>query len=66
MHRKQSVANVQGVWFEEDYLRSYPFNELANDAIGFTLSRDTADVGLESYYNSTSDGDGWPSVWIYQ
>lgn len=44
--QKAERANIKGVWFEEDYLRSYPFNELANDAIGFTLSRDTADVGL--------------------
>ena len=49
-------TNVKGVWFEEDYLRSYPFNSLACDTIGFTLSRDVADVGLESYYNSTLMG----------
>ena len=48
--------NVKGVWFEEDYLRSYPFNETACDTIGFTLSRDTADIGLEGYYNSTLTG----------
>ena len=49
-------ANVKGVWFEEDYLRSYPFNETACDTIGFTLNRDVADVGLEGYYNSTLTG----------
>ena len=49
-------TNVKGVWFEEDYLRSYQFNSLACDTIGFTLSRDVADVGLESYYNSTLMG----------
>ena len=49
-------ANVKGVWFEEDYLRSYPFNETACDTIGFTLDRDVADVGLEGYYNSTLTG----------
>ena len=49
-------SKITGVWFEEDYLRSYPFNETACDTIGFTLSRDTADVGLESYYNSTLMG----------
>lgn len=48
--------NVKGVWFEEDYLRIYPFNESACDTIGFTLSRDVADIGLESYYNSTLMG----------
>ena len=49
-------SNVQGIWFEEDYLRVYPFNALACDTIGFTLSRETADVGLEGYYNSTLMG----------
>ena len=49
-------SNVQGIWFEEDYLRVYPFNALACDTIGFTLSRETADVGLEGYYNSTLTG----------
>lgn len=49
-------SNVKGVWFEEDYLRIYPFNEAACDTIGFTLSRDVADIGLESYYNSTLMG----------
>lgn len=49
-------ANIQGIWFEEDYLRVYPFNDLACDTIGFTLSRETADSGLEGYYNSTLMG----------
>lgn len=49
-------SNVKGVWFEEDYLRIYPFDESACDTIGFTLSRDVADIGLESYYNSTLMG----------
>lgn len=48
--------NIQGIWFEEDYLRIYPFNELACDTIGFTFSRDVADWGLEGYYNSTLMG----------
>lgn len=54
--QKKERSNVKGVWFEEDYLRSYPFDDLACDTIGFTLARDTADVGLESYYNSTLTG----------
>lgn len=48
--------NVRGVWFEETYLRSYPFNSLACDTIGFTESRDQADKGLEGYYNNTLVG----------
>lgn len=49
-------SRITGVWFEEDYLRSYPFNETACDTVGFTLSRDVADVGLEGYYNATLTG----------
>ena len=48
--------NIQGVWFEEDYLRVYPYNELACDTLGFTFSRDTADYGIEGYYNSSLTG----------
>lgn len=53
---KKERGNVKGVRFEEDYLRSYPFKSLACDTIGFTLARDVADVGIESYYNSTLMG----------
>lgn len=54
--QRKERENVKGVWFEEDYLRIYPFNDLACDTIGFTFSRDTADWGLEGYYNSTLTG----------
>ena len=49
-------ADIKGIWFEEDYLRSYPFNETACDTVGFALDRDVADIGLEGYYNSTLTG----------
>ena len=48
--------NVQGVWFEETYHRSYPFTSLACDTIGFTFDAETADWGLEGYYNDTLNG----------
>ncbi|MBQ1312892.1 MAG: cell division protein FtsI [Blautia sp.] len=54
--QKAERKNIKGIWFEEDYLRIYPYKEAACDTIGFTLSRDTADIGLESYYNSTLMG----------
>lgn len=54
--QEKERQNIKGVWFEEDYLRSYPFHSLACDTIGFTLARDTADIGLEGYYNSTLTG----------
>lgn len=48
--------NVVGVWFEEDYLRSYPFGSLACDTLGFAEDRSTATLGLEGYYNSVLTG----------
>ena len=53
---KEKRRNVKGVWFEEDYLRIYPYGSVACDTIGFTHSRDVADIGLEGYYNSTLAG----------
>ena len=49
-------SNVQGLWFEEKYIRTYPFGSLACDVIGFTNSGNTADWGLEGYYNNTLNG----------
>lgn len=43
--------NVQGVWFEEDYIRKYPNNRMACDVIGFTTSDNNGLYGLEEYYN---------------
>lgn len=57
----QEKNNIQGVWFEEDYLRVYPYNELACDTLGFTFSRDTADYGIEGYYNSSRTGIDLPN-----
>lgn len=49
-------ANIQGIWFEEEYVRSYPMKSLACDVIGFTYDRDQADWGVEGYYNPTLNG----------
>ena len=53
---KAARENVTGVWFEETYVRSYPFNSLACDTIGFTYDGTSADWGLEGYYSSTLNG----------
>jgi stage V sporulation protein D (sporulation-specific penicillin-binding protein) len=53
---KTERRNVQGVWFEETYLRTYPMESLACDVIGFTYSGDTADWGIEGYYSDTLNG----------
>ncbi|MBQ0059735.1 MAG: cell division protein FtsI, partial [Lachnospiraceae bacterium] len=47
---------IKGVWFEENYIRVYPFNELACDVIGFTNGDNSADWGIEGYYSNTLNG----------
>lgn len=47
---------VKGVWFEEEYKRSYPNGSLACDAIGFTTSDGQGMYGLEEYYNEVLSG----------
>ncbi|MGN0156503.1 MAG: peptidoglycan D,D-transpeptidase FtsI family protein [Lachnospiraceae bacterium] len=53
---KKENPNIAGVWFEEEYKRVYPNNELACDVIGFAGKDNTASIGLEAYYNDTLNG----------
>ncbi len=45
-----------GVWFEEEYKRKYPYNTLACDIIGFVQGGNNGQYGLEEYYNSVLNG----------
>ncbi len=45
-----------GVWFEEEYKRKYPYNTLACDVIGFVQAGNEGQYGLEEYYNDTLNG----------
>ncbi len=48
--------NVIGVYFEEEYERVYPNNELACHLIGFTVSGNVGVYGVEEQYNSYLNG----------
>ncbi len=48
--------NIQGVWFEETYIRNYPGGHLASNLLGFTLSGDVGNWGVEEYYNDVLNG----------
>lgn len=52
----ETGANIQGIWFEEEYKRVYPYNSLASDTIGFTGKDNTGTYGLEEFYNDTLNG----------
>ena len=47
---------VKGIWFEETYERTYPYESLACDLIGFTYDGTTADWGIEGYYSGILNG----------
>lgn len=49
-------SNINGVWFEEEYKRVYPYGSLAADVIGFTTTDNRGSYGLEEYYNDTLNG----------
>ena len=53
---EEKGANINGIWFEEEYRRIYPNNSLACDVIGFTRSDNQGLYGLEQYYNDVLSG----------
>ena len=54
--KAQKNSNIYGVWFEESYVRKYPFNTLACDAIGFASNVNGGELGLESQYDDELSG----------
>lgn len=58
--RKQNPDDksiITGVWFETEYRRSYPFNDLESKVIGFTTQDTTQGLwGLELTYNDVLRG----------
>ncbi len=53
---KNTGAHIKGIWFEEEYLRKYPYNTLASDVLGFTGKDNAGQFGLEEYYNDVLNG----------
>ena len=47
---------VKGIWFEEEYLRKYPYDSLASTLIGFTNRGNDGTWGIEGYYNDMLNG----------
>ena len=48
--------NIKGVWFEEEYVRKYPYSSVGSNFIGFCTSDNTGAWGIENYYNSSLNG----------
>lgn len=55
-NEKKKYPDVSCLWLEEDYIRTYPYSTLASDLIGFTVSGNVGNAGIEASYNSTLNG----------
>ncbi|WP_347559757.1 penicillin-binding protein 2 [Clostridium sp. AM58-1XD] len=53
----KSDARIKGVWFEDEYKRFYPCEDLASSIVGFSSADGTVGTGgIEQSYNSTLMG----------
>ena len=48
--------NIKGVWFEEEYIRKYPYSSVGGNVIGFCDTDNVGAWGIENYYNSSLNG----------
>lgn len=53
---KDNNPYVKGVTFESEYQRKYPFSRLASHVIGFTVSGNVGNWGIEEQYNEYLNG----------
>ena len=53
---KKETDLINGVWFEKEYVRRYPYDTLASSLLGFTTAGNEGIGGIEDYYNSTLNG----------
>lgn len=53
--KENGGADIQGVWFEEEYKRVYPNGALGSTILGF-MGKDNGSYGLEEFYNDTLNG----------
>ncbi len=53
---EKGPSNINGVWFEEEYRRVYPYGTLASDVLGFLNADNEGKYGLEEYYDEILNG----------
>lgn len=52
----EKKGEINGVWFEKEYQREYPYGSLASAVVGFTTSGNLGMNGVENSYNSVLNG----------
>lgn len=50
------ISKINGVTFEKEYLRSYPFGTLASHVLGFSKADGDGTYGIEQQYNERLSG----------
>lgn len=53
---KDNNPYIKGVWFEDEYLRNYPYSSLGASTIGYIDSGNVGACGIEKYYSDTLNG----------
>lgn len=53
---KDKDSHINGVWFEKEYIRKYPYASLASAVVGFTTSGNLGMNGVEHSYNEELNG----------
>lgn len=56
--KKIQGSNIQGAWFEEEYIRKYPLDSVGSAVVGFTQKGDNniGNWGIEENYNEELSG----------
>lgn len=52
----EKKGKINGVWFEKEYQREYPYGSLTSAVVGFTTSGNLGMNGVENSYNSVLNG----------
>lgn len=53
---KKTGGKIKGVWFEDAYIRRYPYDSLACHVIGYTVTGNQGQTGIEEEYSSVLNG----------
>lgn len=54
---KEPDSRIEGVWLEEAYIRRYPYDNLACNVIGYTVSGNVGQYGIEQEYSEVLNGE---------
>ena len=56
MENDEAGARIKGVWFEDSYIRRYPYDSLACHMIGYTVTGNQGQTGIEQEYSDVLNG----------